>query len=535
MRVLIVDDEYKVCQLIRHLIHWEEYGMEIVGMVNDGEEAFDVICREKPDIVITDIRMPGMDGIELVQKTQEVLEHVFFVIVSGYSQFEYARKAVKLGVEDYLVKPIRKKDLIAVIEKISSKYQKETADRSEKETLQTELVKTREKVRNNLLQDLLFTRESWFQTASFTEIREQYGCTFSGDTYRMLLVHLYENATENAQDEREFAFEKMQTILKDRTKNVCREFFCIAHEHEVICLLNMDKQDAEKLNRQLARAATDLTSMREIFPGARSVIVAGRTLPEPGACREYLEQLHRTLDMRYGRENQVIFYEEEMQGVEASSAEILSTELKKRLLLEIELMHARGIRDLMEEICHKIRRQKSSAVCISAVYHELVGIFLLGLQNYAGESAAPRWEDYETGEAVFYRWEDAYLWLQKKITAEVEKQEQQQKELASRPIRMAKKYINDHIRENVSLDLVSKEVGLNPAYFSTVFKKETGQNFMEYVTAVRMETARTLLTRSGRDVIDIACEVGYADVKYFSRLFKKHTSLTPTEYRKLYS
>ena len=119
LKVLIADDEIKVSKLILHLVQWEELGMEVIGTVNDGVEAFELILEKQPDIVITDIRMPGMDGIELVEKATKEMESskkVFFVIISGYSQFEYAQQAVKLGVEDYLLKPIKKKELEADLE-----------------------------------------------------------------------------------------------------------------------------------------------------------------------------------------------------------------------------------------------------------------------------------------------------------------------------------------------------------------------------------------------------------------------------------
>lgn len=535
MRVLIVDDEVKVCQLISHLIHWEDYGMEIIGMVNDGEQAFEVICREKPDIVITDIRMPGLDGIELVERVSHVLDHVFFVIVSGYSQFEYARQAVKLGVEDYLVKPIRKKDLIAVLEKISGKYTKETKDRSEKEELKTQLVQTKEKVRNNLLQDLLFTRENFFQTAELTEIRERYGCTFAGSCYRMVLVHLYENTAGTAADEREFALHKIQQILKEQLADVCMEFLCIVHGYEVICLLNMQDAEEQVLSRPLVKITTDMSAIREIFPAARCAVVLGHSMTDLKGCRAYLEKMRMALAERFGHETQEIFKEEQLEMKLSSGGVMLSAELRKRLLLESELLHAKGVEDLVDEIRHGLKERKAGAQEILAVYREITGIFLLAIQNYHKDTDMPRTETYMQGLEVYYSLDAVFTWLKNELVEYIETREQEQKDLESRPIRVAKKYIHEHFRENVSLDTVSGEIGLNPAYFSTVFKKSTGQNFMDYVTSVRMEHAKELLTRSNTDVIDIACEVGYADVKYFSKLFKKHTSLTPTEYRKLYS
>ncbi|HEY8349074.1 MAG TPA: response regulator [Clostridia bacterium] len=110
MRVLIADDEIKVCQLITHLVDWQSLGFEIAGVVNDGKAAYQFICDNKPDIVITDIRMPNYDGIELVRRAKELYPEMHFIIISGYSHFEYAQSAIKYGVEDYLLKPLKKRN-----------------------------------------------------------------------------------------------------------------------------------------------------------------------------------------------------------------------------------------------------------------------------------------------------------------------------------------------------------------------------------------------------------------------------------------
>ena len=122
IKVLIADDEVKVIQLIEHLVDWQAFEMEIVGRVNDGEKALETILQQQPDLVVTDIRMPVINGIELVQKAQEAGQNPFFIMISGYSEFEYAQRAVQLGVEDYLLKPLRQKDLEAVLTKIRDKY-----------------------------------------------------------------------------------------------------------------------------------------------------------------------------------------------------------------------------------------------------------------------------------------------------------------------------------------------------------------------------------------------------------------------------
>ena len=535
MRVLIVDDEYKVCQLIKHLVCWEDYGMEIIDMVNDGEQAFEVIRREKPDVVITDIRMPGLDGIQLAEKTKQILDHVFFVIVSGYSQFEYARQAVKLGVEDYLVKPIRKKDLEAVLEKISGKHKKETDSKAEKETLKTELVRTREKIKNNLLQDLLFSQENYFQTAGTEEIEEKYGCRFEGNSYLMVLAHLYENSMEGDPEEQTFVMDKMQKVLRERLEPVSTEFLYLVWEREVICLMNMQNDQVCGLNRQLVKAVTDFSSIREIFPDARVAVVIGRSMDGLSGCREYLDRMRMILLERFRKEEQAIFQDVYEAEAEADPEEIITDDLRKSFLLELELLDSDGTGRLLEEVENRLKERKASPNLKYRVWREIAGIFILGVQNYYKEGGEMRAEEYLKGFEVFYSYEMGCEWMKQNMVLFVEQQGKKRKELEIRPIRMAKKYINDHFRENLRLETVSREIGLNPAYFSSVFKKDTGQNFTEYVVSVRMENAKRLLTQTNQDVIDVAYGVGYTDVKYFSKLFKKSTSLTPTEYRKLYN
>ena len=158
LKVLIADDEIKVSKLIQCLVQWDELGMEVIGTVNDGVKAYEMILEKQPDIVITDIRMPGMDGIELVEKVLGRVgsdRKVFFVIISGYSQFEYAQQAVKLGVEDYLLKPIKKKELEAVLHKILSKYSATANALEEKENLQNRLQRTQQKIKNSFLSELV--------------------------------------------------------------------------------------------------------------------------------------------------------------------------------------------------------------------------------------------------------------------------------------------------------------------------------------------------------------------------------------------
>ena len=122
MKVIIADDEVKVCQLIEHLVDWESLGMEVVSVAHNGIEAVEAVGKYHPDIVITDIRMPGCNGLDLIKETKELLPQVEFIIISGYRHFEYAQTAIRFGVRDYLLKPIKKDELNATLKRMRDAY-----------------------------------------------------------------------------------------------------------------------------------------------------------------------------------------------------------------------------------------------------------------------------------------------------------------------------------------------------------------------------------------------------------------------------
>lgn len=530
MRVLIADDEYKVCQLIIHLVHWEDYGMEIIGTASDGEEALELICSEKPDIVITDIQMPGLDGIKLVERTSQIVENVYFVIVSGYSQFEYARQAVRLGVEDYLVKPIRKKDLEAVLQKIKEKHKKAEDGFNKYENLKTELIQTREKLKNNLLQDLLFSENFTFQQGQ----EKEYGYEFRGISYRMILVHLFDNSMDSDSAERIFVLKKITKMLHERMIPLCHECLCTFREHEAICLLDTEKIQQAVLDRQMVKLITDISNIQGIFSGVNTLVVVGNEFADLENCRIYLHAMQTFLLDRFRQSRQIIFLDDHKEENIADLNVLLTPDFRKNFLRKIELLNVNNVACLIDEFQENLRQHNQNPEYFFAVYREFVGVFLIGTQSHYKDAEPCEMKDFLHGLDVFFDYDDLFEWLKQNIVNYIERQEQRIQDLESRPVRMAKKYINTHFRENLNLETVGKEVGLNPAYFSSIFKKDTGQNFTEYVISVRMENAKRLLLQTNKELIDISYEVGYQDVKYFTKLFKKSYSLTPTEYRKLY-
>ena len=538
LKVLIADDEIKVSELIQCLIDWDKLGMEVIGTVNDGVEAYELILEKHPDIVITDIRMPGMDGIELVEKVLGNVESdrkVFFVIISGYSQFEYAQQAVKLGVEDYLLKPIKKKELEAVLHKILGKYSETANALEEKEDLQNRLQRTQQKIKNSFLSELVDNHRQAILKLDREEIYQEFECRFPGEYFTHVVVHLFLNTVVENEEDYGFLLPKIQKMIKERMEKYCSEWMSIIHDEEVVCLFNSVEDKREDFIRQLYRLKVDISNIKALFPRYKVAIGVGRTVEGLEQYQDSIGSAKAAIRNRFGRKEEFLLEEEERAGVESEVPAIVSASAKRDLLKSIELVDTESFLRILREMKRDLSAHLQNGELVYGVYRELVTIFIMGMNSWCdSEVKAAPWE-LMRGYQQLYGFEEVFDWLIDNCRKIMERYEETQKNQEARPIRLAKQYINENYNKAISLESVSNHIGFNPAYFSSMFKKATGQNFMEYVIEIRILNARNLLVQTNQDVAEIAAKVGYTDLKYFSRIFKKMTNLTPSEYRRLYS
>lgn len=538
LKVLIADDEIKVSKLIQCLIHWDELGMEVIGTVNDGVKAYEMILEKQPDIVITDIRMPGMDGIELVEKVlgrEGADRKVFFVIISGYSQFEYAQQAVKLGVEDYLLKPIKKKELEAVLNKILSKYSATANALEEKENLQNRLQRTQQKVKNSFLSELVDNHRQAILKLDQEEIYREFECRFPGEYFTHVVVHLFINTVVDDDEDYSFLLPKIQKMMKERMEKYCSEWMSIIHNEEVVCLFNSVENKREDFIRQLYRLKVDISNIKALFPSHKVAIGVGRTVEGLEQYQESISTANAAIRNRFGRKEEFLLEEEEQTSAEREVSYVVTTTVKRDLLKSIELVDTESFIRILYGIKEDLSALLQNGELIYGVYRELVAVFTMGTNSWFDSQVKSAPWELMRGYQQLYGFEEVFDWLIDTCRGIMKRYEETQKNQEARPIRLAKQYINENYNKAISLESVSNHIGFNPAYFSSMFKKSTGQNFMDYVIEIRILNARNLLVQTNQDVAEIAAKVGYTDLKYFSRIFKKLTNLTPSEYRRLYS
>jgi Response regulator containing CheY-like receiver domain and AraC-type DNA-binding domain len=534
MKVLIADDEAKICQLINHLIDWSAMGMEVVDIVNDGKTAYESICRNRPDIVITDIRMPNFDGLELIRICKEQFPDVYFVIISGYGEFDYAKNAIKYGVEDYLLKPIKKKELEGALIKIREKYDADCTDEQEKQQLRSIADTARGKIQQSFLTSLVRRAYDPGPAPDFKmeEVNSQYQCRFRPGLFTVVSFQLYQRKEAMLKESLDFLAGKLQKIVEEELKELCEEFISLTSEGAVVCLLNTADDQFSKVKKQFHKIKINISN--EIFSNAVLIIGVGNSYPDlNGAMCSYREAETALLN-RIGYSGDEVIEYSRLKSFGKSAADFIDIKTRNDIIAAQERMDVDAILQSVDALRRQLVEYKTDSMLVYSCLLELIETLQFGSKNYGAFFQQFDLEEYRRKYRSVLTFDELFDWINRETVAKYRKFTDQKKVAEKKPIRVAKQYIYDNYNKNLTLETVSEFTGFNPTYFSVFFKKETGKNFSEYLTELRMKNAKSYIVSTDMDIADIAAEVGYNDLKYFSKLFKKATGINPTEYRRLY-
>lgn len=534
LKVLIADDEKKVCQLIVNLIDWEALGFEISGVVNDGISAYRFIQENTVNLMITDIRMPGCDGMELIQKAKVLYPNMHIVIISGYSQFDYAQNAIRYGVEDYLLKPIRKKDLTATLKKILDRYTEEVRDARKWQDVQKKLEENVEKVKRSLLEDLLKRPEKFGGFFVCEKINAEYHYHFIEEYYQTLLVKIIPVKRKEDADTRRLLLQKGVELLQESLQNVCNETVFNIIDGEIYGLFNGTEEELEKARRRLKKVKLDIIRLQDMFDEVSVYLALGKCIDGIQQVLLSFDDARAAMEGRFYFADDFLLRREKTEKIDSAKNYIDNT-FKKRFLNYIEIMDIDNIRKELELICEALKKSEAKdGAAVSDVYRDILTLFYFGVHS-CNISIPDQYAELQRNLELFGSIEEAVNYLTEYIVNSLMHWIAEKRYVEARPIRIAKRYISDNYYKPLTLEIVSKEIGFNATYFSSMFKKETEMNFSEYLKKIRIENAKTLLLNTENTVEDISYAVGYSDIKYFSRLFKKLTGVTPTEFRKLYN
>ena len=518
LSVLIADDERAICYLIRKLIHWEELGLEYAGSASDGWEAWCMAQEKHPDIIITDIQMPKMNGMELIERFREQKTPTDFVIVSGYQEFEYAKQAIRFGVEDYLLKPIKEVELNRILERICEKQ------RENSEIVQLKQEKQRR--RTCLLEQIFQGELSW------PDVEDDF--RFRSDCFMLVQLQIRIPGEERCDPEAELILERLQHSYENEFSVEYPEIEVLqTGRNQLTFFVNSDRN-----NRFVEKNQDFFDKMQVKYAGTPVIMAATEQaypLKEISAVALRMRRLMRSASCA-GQERMLILEEYQIPGPEE--------QVQTPLDLILELMRLLDRRDVdcgwkyVEAMLKKERDRQAESRFPWSLF-ELAELLLNILEESMKELKL--WDEsmeqlsekekrklsYLSGGRLFPELAD-YL---RRIWAH---RDRMREEMENRPVLVAKMYVADHYREPITMEDAADWVGLNSAYFSSLFKKSEGVNFTEYLTAVRIENAKHYLAETSLKVNEIAEKVGYTDAKYFSKVFIKSVGIRPAEYRKIH-
>ncbi|QNK40050.1 response regulator [Caproicibacter fermentans] len=537
IKVIIADDEDKVCQLIRNLVDWRELDMEIAGIAHNGVEALDMVRELSPDLMITDIRMPGYDGIEMIRRARGLSENLSFIIISGYQHFEYAQDAIKYGVGDYLLKPIKREDLMASLNRIRQKHLRRSERISKEKMLYDQLKCGTEKLRQNLFADLLPGKAVLPDGAGPVEVNRTYRYSFRPGLYQVCAVKIdcgwedeYDSAIRILED-------KAVQIISRTLKGICFDLETSFMDSTTWCVLNYAPEQKKNLRKSMKSLLDELMLQKAAFEKFSFTLGIGEAEPE-------VLMLHRSFQSaKYAVEQRLVvgcdrLIEPAHPPVSTGCADGLLSDFDRKLSLFLEILDRDAVQACILQLGKKIEEEKKlSGEEIFYVASQAFDLYLTHLRGLkiAVESGGERRGDFLTRANRCGSVSQLFAYLCARVTGSLDRIAEEKRQTDTRPIRQAKQYIRQNFRSALTLEEVSGTVGFSPTYFSTLFKKETGSNFVDYLSEVRMEEAKRLLRETNLNVAAVCEQVGYSDQKHFTKSFRKFTGLKPNEYRKLYA
>lgn len=542
LKIFLAEDEVVVRETIKRMIPWEELGFELVGEAADGEMALPLLIRQQPDLLITDIKMPFMDGLTLARLAKKEIPGLKVVILSGYDDFNYAKQAIGIGVEDYLLKPITKNALIERLSEIRSRYEHEKTQKEYYEKFQREMQAYEKNSSRDFFEALVGGSMDMMEVYKRAE---KLGLDIVAEAYNVLIFTM--NCDEDFSGQRDEyssweaeSLELLENFFADHSSAMLFRSNIFSYG----VLLKGQRETIEENTRACVDEIRKILSRQD---GRREWFLAvGQSVDRLSQIQKSYHTASRAFSQRYLYDENILYYDEmetmehpggqaetednaylQKVDVNALNPAILQKFLSNGLQEETEnfvkdYFYAIG-QEPMESLVFR------NYVILNVRFSVISFIKGLGCDTNEMESADTEEVLAESGKNM----ESAIAYAKKMISQAIEIRDQNSGNKNRSILKTAVDFIDSHyMDEEISLNTVANVANVSSNHFSALFSQNMGQTFIEYLTTLRMNKAKELLRCTGMRSSEIAGEIGYKDAHYFSYLFKKTQGMTPSDYRK---
>lgn len=534
MRILVVDDELlAIKSIIRSL---QKLNYNEIYQADNGIDAVQLIHKIKPDIVLADIRMPGMDGIELLTNVKECYENIFFIFISGYDLFEYAQKAVSLGALNYLLKPIDEDALKSALDKASQIIARQAQQKSLYSQLKIKINQEHEHMKRDFLSQ--FLNHANFSSKDWEDKCKDFNIYLPFDAYCVIIINI---------DDFKLSLSNLSAkeieLTKFTIENISTEFFYNAEVHAHP--FNIDEGIGYLLNFSSGNQNFCFQSLYEICCKIKEyinqhyhcslTIGIGKIVTTPSQLYHAFVSSSKTVSQRLLKgNNHVICFQE--FNTQREVFQMVTPVLEQELKLCFEKENFQAAFDLIKDLYSQFKKADS----IDPSVLMKLNLHLIMLISRVSHGMGINFDKTIGDEFLLYNEVNTcnsinliLQWFECKLRICFE--------AIHCIILQGSKKISDKVKDYISstysvitLEAAADYVHLNPSYFSKVFKQETGENFIDYLVSFRINQAKLLLKTNSYKANEICKLVGFNDVKHFFKVFKKHTGYTPNDYRNIW-
>lgn len=520
-KLILVDDEFDIRSRLIQTIESLDCGFEVVANYDNGIDAYDGVLQINPDIIVTDIRMPFMTGIELLKKVKESLPLIKSVIITGFDEFDYAKKAIDLGVSGFLTKPITRNDLEEILKKAKNELDEEYQRNSNLENMENFIKESLPVIKENNLHRLITLTSP---DKKFIKKLEFNGIFLNYKYFMTCIVDM--DLDLNNMDVEKYEFNLLSVkkyIQESMQNNFVHETF--TNDDEIITII---KSNEEISLSQIEHCFEYVLMKTEKF--LNLTISVGISLPSKEKnFKEMYNQAQSALEYRSIMGGNEIFYAgnfdtnyEKVRIIDEDDMKELNYSIKYHTLEE-----TKKVMDCLKKKLSKPEYLASNSFNLSMILNNIVRS-CDDLDSLYGESKISYYDRLFEMKTV----EEAFNWLQGLVERIKLLNKDTIADSIQKNLNKIINYIDTHYTDNdLSLEVLAEKVNISISYVSAILKKEKNTTFVKYLTTLRMEKAKELLKNPNMKIVDIAESVGYSEPYYFSHSFKKYQGVSPKEYR----
>ncbi len=534
LNVMIIDDEYYFREALKISIPWRELGFNICGEAKNGKDALEKAELLNPDIMLIDINMPIMDGLELIEQVKEKGLSSKCIILTGHSEFNYAKQAVQLGVNNYILKPVNEEELKLALFEVKRLIEREANIRIEVDSLRKQVKDSlpllKEKFLNELLLGSFVLKES-----EILKKMNYLGIDMKAEEYKVIAIELdYDESKGWDDEEKQLWIFAVSNIACEILAERFRFDMCYDTDDRICIIIELAETiTSDSLNPVLENRLELLRSSIYKHLGFTITIGVGTEkkglFDIPASYKEAVVALKNKLTIGHNRT--IEYYSVAETGIRRA---VFTGEHRSQLLMNIRTADENEVMRLIGQIFREIRQENLHIDILLVICIEMTAVCLESLveMGLSYRDVFPQGQGNIIEEIMSKKSIDGIEgWIIKAFQHTLDSIKKNRSSKASKLIEEIKNYIvRNYQKDELSIDEIARKLYVNYAHLCFIFKRDTGVTINEFLTEFRIKKAKELMDCGNTLVLDVASKVGYADPNYFGKCFKKYYGLAPSKY-----